>query len=213
MSTKIIIADEHEIFVVGLNHILKSNSEFEIRECFNNGKQVLEFLKEGYDADLLIFDFILPIMDGFQMLGHLQRNFPSLKTLVLSRQYNDNHLQLCRQLGADGLVPKNTSVEELMESINCVLKGQDYFCESQEKQANTSSEDGFCIKMAKDFCLSLREIEILRLILSQYENDEISEKLSLSPFTIRTHRRNIFKKIGVKNWAGLVVLVKNSECF
>jgi DNA-binding CsgD family transcriptional regulator len=57
--------------------------------------------------------------------------------------------------------------------------------------------------------LSKREVDIIQLILNQYESTEIADKLNLSPLTVKTHRKNIFRKLGVRNLAGLVALVKD----
>jgi DNA-binding NarL/FixJ family response regulator len=209
MGTKIIIADDHELFASGLNQILKSNPSYQLNGCFSNGKQVIDYLSSGYSADLLILDLNMPVMDGVQVMGHLQRNYPKMKKLVLSMHRTKSSVELCKNLGADGMIGKDASLQVLLDSIQSILNGEDYFKDLPNSGLG-KDEEGIYKKLADQFQLSKREIEVIQLIINQYESNEIAEKLNLSPFTVRTHRRNIFEKLGVRNLAGLVSFLKNS---
>jgi DNA-binding NarL/FixJ family response regulator len=212
MRTKIIIADDHEMFASGLKQILNTNPNYHLGDCFSNGKQVLDYLDQGYSADLLILDLNMPVMDGVQVMGHLQRNYPGLKKLVLSMHRTNSTIELCKNLGADGMIGKDAPLQELLDSIQSIIKGDIYF--NDLPVGNDNKEvDGFYKKLAKQYHLSKRETEVLQLIINQFENDEIAEKLNLSRFTVRTHRRNIFEKLGVRNLAGLVTFLKKSSDF
>jgi DNA-binding NarL/FixJ family response regulator len=210
MRTKIIIADDHEIFVSGLKQILNAFPNYHLGDCFRNGKQVLDYLNQGYAADLLIMDLNMPVMDGFQVMGHMQRNYPNVKKLVLSMYRTVSTIELCKNLGADGMIGKDAPLQVLLESVQSILQGGFYFNELPVSDDNIE-DDGFYITLAKQYHLSKRETEVLQLIINQFETDEIAEKLNLSRFTIRTHRRNIFEKIGVRNLAGLVTFMKKSS--
>lgn len=212
MRTKIIIADDHEMFASGLKQILNSNPNYHLGACFNNGRQVLEYLDQGYDADLLILDLNMPVMDGLQVMGHLQRNYPGLKKLVLSMHRTNSTIELCKNLGADGMVGKDAPLQVLLDSIQSIIAGNIFFNELPESK-NSIEDDGFYKKLAKQYHLSKRETEVIQLIINQFETDEIAEKLNLSRFTVRTHRRNIFEKLGVRNLAGLVTFLKKSSDF
>ena len=212
MRTKIIIADDHEMFASGLKQILNSNPNYHLGACFNNGRQVLDYLDQGYSADLLILDLNMPVMDGVQVMGHLQRNYPSLKKLVLSMHRTVSSVELCKNLGADGMIGKDAPLQVLLDSIQSIIKGDIYFKEMPVSNDN-KEDDGFYKKLAKQYHLSKRETEVLQLIINQFETDEIAEKLNLSLFTIRTHRRNIFEKLGVRNLAGLVTFLKKPSDF
>lgn len=208
MGTKIIIADDHELFATGLNQILKSDPRYQLNGCFSNGKQVIDYLASGYFADLIILDLNMPVMDGVQVMGHLQRNYPKMKKLVLSMHKTASSVELCKNLGADGMVGKDVPLQELLESIQTILNGDEYFKDLPNLKPE-KEEEGFYKKLANQFHLSKRETEIIQLIINQYESNEIAEKLNLSQFTVRTHRRNIFEKLRVRNLAGLVSFLKN----
>jgi len=212
MGTKIIIADDHELFASGLNQILKTNSSYQLKGCFSNGKQVIDYLDQGYCADLLILDLNMPVMDGVQVMGHLQRNYPKVKKLVLSMHRTDSSVALCKNLGADGMVGKDAPLQVLLDSIQSIIEGDEYFKDLPDTKSD-KGEEGFYKKLAKQYHLSKRETEVIQLIINQFENNEIAEKLNLSQFTVRTHRRNIFEKLGVRNLAGLVSFLKNSPDF
>lgn len=212
MRTKIIIADDHEIFASGLKQILNANPNYNLGDCFRNGKQVLDYLDQGYAADLLIMDLNMPVMDGTQVMGHLQRKYPNVKKLVLSMHRNFSTIELCKKLGADGMIGKDAPLQVLLESIQSIIKGEIYF-NDLPIGINNKEDDGFYKKLAKQFHITKREIEVLQLIINQFENDEIAEKLNLSRFTVRTHRRNIFEKLGVRNLAGMVTFLNKSLDF
>ncbi|WP_373519982.1 response regulator [Aquiflexum sp.] len=212
MRTKIIIADDHEMFASGLKQILNTNPNYHLGNCFSNGKQVLDYLDQGYSADLLILDLNMPVMDGVQVMGHLQRNYPNVKKLVLSMHRTVSTVELCKNLGADGMIGKDAPLQVLLESIQSIIKGGIYFNDLPVGNDNIE-DDGFYKKLAKQYHLSKRETEVLQLIINQFETDEIAEKLNLSRFTVRTHRRNIFEKLGVRNLAGLVTFLKKSTDF
>jgi DNA-binding NarL/FixJ family response regulator len=213
MRTKIIIADDHEVFASGLKQILNSNPNYQMGGCFNNGKQVLDYLDQGYSADLLILDLNMPVMDGVQVMGHLQRNYPSVKKLVLSLHNSASTVALCKNLGADGMIGKDAPLQMLLDSIQSIIKGERNFIDLPVSNNKENEGHGFYEKLAKQYHLSKREIEVIQLILNQFETNEIAEKLNLSLFTVRAHRRNIFEKLGVRNLAGLVTFLKESSDF
>lgn len=208
MRTKIIIADDHELFAKGLNQILTSNPSYQLNGWFSNGKQVIDYFANGYSADLLILDINMPVINGVQVMGHLQRNYPKVKKLVLSMHRTSSSVELCKNLGAHGIVGKDEPLQVLLDSIHSILNGEEYFKDLPSLKSE-KEDDGFYKKLAKQFHLSKRETEIIQLILNQYESNEIAEKLNLSQFTVRTHRRNIFEKLRVRNLAGLVSFLKN----
>nr|MBI1228965.1 response regulator [Cytophagales bacterium] len=212
MRTKIIIADDHEIFASGLKEILNTNPNYHLGDCFRNGKQVLDYFDQGYTADLLILDLHMPIMDGVQVMGHMLRDYPNVKKLVLSMHRTDSTIELCKNLGADGMIGKDAPIQVLLESIQSIIKGGIFFNDTPASN-NNIEKDGFYNMLAKQYYISKREIEVLQLILNQFETNEISEMLNLSPYTVKTHRRNIFEKLGVRNLAGLVNLLKKFTDF
>ncbi|MCH6235060.1 response regulator transcription factor [Cognataquiflexum rubidum] len=208
MSTQIIIADDHELFASGLDNLVSTDPNLKVIAHCRNGKEVLAYLENGIKVDFLILDLNMPVMDGIQLLGHLHRDYPHIKKLVISMHHTESSIALCKTLGADGFIGKDSSLNELLDAVHVILDGGKFFKESFQEVFDTEGK-GFYEKLIYHYKLSKREVDIIQLIINQYESTEIADKLNLSPLTVKTHRKNIFRKLGVRNLAGLVALVKD----
>jgi len=209
MNRSIAIVDDHELFLLGLVHLVEDNIKVPVIGKFRNGQEVLYFLEEGHDIDLLIMDLNMPVMDGTTLLTKLGKEYPHVKKLVLSMHADSKTISQCRDLGADGYISKDVVWSDLEEAINEILDGGNYFI--TEDVVNKSDSNNFKFEHITDrYHLTKREMQILQLILNEYLTSEIAEKLYASPYTIKTHRKNIFKKMGVNNIAGMVTLLNHA---
>jgi len=209
MKKTILIADDHDLFAGGLKLILETMPNFEMIGKVSNGKELIEFLENHEHIDLLALDLHMPLMDGMQVLPFLQRNFPSIHVLVVTGQHTTATMELCRNLGAKGFIGKDASLPIFKEALQEVAEGREYFqpvrtgMPNRNHVLNNSFE-----RLRETFKLSSREIEIIQLILHQQDTNTIAEKLHLSPLTVKTHRKNIFKKLRINNVVGLMNLLK-----
>lgn len=204
---QIIIVDDHEIFAYGLKHILESNLGLHSCLHFPNANAALEYLKNGGGADLVILDLYMPEMNGFEFLEQAMEMAPKLKVLVVSMQYSFSNISLCQKLGAVGFVRKDSSLKDMIDAVKSTLAGLEYFPVEQgglpEELIGNAVE-----RICKLYKLSRSEIKIVDLLLEQKNYKEIAEELHLSPLTVRTHKKNIYRKFGVRNLAGIVGLLK-----
>lgn len=209
MNRSIAIVDDHELFLLGLVHLMEENLKVPIIGKFRNGQEVLFFLEQGHDIDLLIMDLNMPVMDGTTLLTKLGKEYPHVKKLVLSMHADSKTISLCKDLGADGYISKDVVWSDLKEAINEILGGGNYFI--TEDMVNMSDPYNFQFEHITDrYHLTKREMQILQLSLNEYLTTEIAEKLFASPYTINTHRNNIFKKMGVSNLAGMLTLLNQA---
>jgi DNA-binding NarL/FixJ family response regulator len=119
--------------------------------------------------------------------------------------YSESHLiQKAKEYGANGYQLKNCSRDELWQNIRLVYQGIDCF---PYQQAIAKNEFNDKDQFLKQFKLTSREMEVLRLIKLDYTNHQIAETLSLSIYTIETHRKNIMQKLGLKKPAELVKFI------
>ncbi|WP_373523806.1 response regulator [Aquiflexum sp.] len=207
MSKRILIADDHELFSSGLESLLCKNPDYLVVSHFKNGKEVQTFFDDGGKSDLLVLDLNMPVMDGIQLLTYLQRNHLSIKVLIVSMHQTESSVNLCKTLGAKGFVSKDSHLKILLNGVEEILEGGEYF-QDVFREEITESGSGFYERLMMEYNLTKREVDIIQLILNQYESNEIAEKLFLSPLTVKTHRKNIFRKLGVRNLTGLVALMK-----
>jgi DNA-binding NarL/FixJ family response regulator len=212
MSKTILIADDHELFSSGLESLLCKNPNYLVTAHFKNGKEVQTFFDKGGQADLLVLDLNMPVMDGIQLLTYLQRKFNQLKILIVSMHKTESSITLCKKLGAKGYISKDAHLTLLLEAVEEILEEGEYFQEII-KNEELGANKGFYERMMSEYNLTNREMDIIQLILNQYESNEIAEKLFLSPLTVKTHRKIIFRKLGVRNLTGLVALIKEQPNF
>jgi DNA-binding NarL/FixJ family response regulator len=187
---KIVIVDDHQMFLDGMISVLSNNEGFEVLFVENSAKRALVKIKEN-TPDIVITDISMPEMNGIEFIKILKKEFPEIKILVVSMFEN-----ILSFKNIDGFLLKDTDKENLIQVINeIVLHNKKHFA----GELNNENSIDF-----KKSILSQREKEIIRLIAKEYTTDEIADKLILSKHTVEAHRKNIFFKLQVKNIAGLI---------
>ena len=126
MKYKLIIADDHQMFIDGLMSILKEAPELEVETTFKNGTQVIKYLDiNGVDdLHLLVTDLTMPEIDGIELNSIVKDNYPTLKTLVVSMHIDGSMIDTLIRNNVDGYVPKNAEKEELLEAIRTIVGGE-----------------------------------------------------------------------------------------
>ncbi len=202
MKYKLIIADDHQMFIDGLMSILKDAPEFDVITTFKNGAQVIKYLdiNGADDLHLLVTDLTMPEIDGIELNSIVKNNYPTLKTLVVSMHIDGGMIDTLIRNNVDGYVPKNAEKEELLEAIHTIIKGEKYFS-TEIKRAYTDAM--FENKKQAEISLTDREKEVLKLIAEENTTQEIADTLFLSKHTIESYRKNLISKLQVKNLAGL----------
>lgn len=199
---KIIIADDHTMFLQGIVSLLENEEGIIVLGKATNGNEVFKII-EKISPDIILLDISMPEMDGIEVTKRLKDKYPSIKILILSTHSNVQIIAKLIRMGVDGYLLKNAEKKELLHAIHTLQKGETYFCkEVLVKNDGNNSK----IKSNTFFIteLSNREKEILILIAQEFTGAEIAEKTFISLNTVNTHRRNLISKLNVKNTAGLV---------
>jgi len=199
---KILIADDYRMVATGVEAILLTNDSFEIAGVVENGLQVLDFLiKES--VDLVVMDINMPEMDGIQCTKQIKESYPHIKVIILTMYNRKRFIGELISVGADGCVLKSNSGLELITAIQRAMDGKTYYDHVNEFIDHSEQKN--------EYQLSDREIEIIVLISENYTSKEISEQLFISEHTVKTHRKNIFRKAKVTNSDELVQLAINQK--
>lgn len=202
---KVILADDHQMFLDGLASLLAQLQDVEVIATANSGKEVMEKLT-GLSPDLVIVDINMPVMNGLETTRKIKEKHPHIKVLGLTME---NDLQLVTgmlEAGASGYILKNTGKTELELALRQVMKGEPYLSQTISNQLAQNLLRNFQQKNeVEDPLKSLteRELEILKLIALEHSNSEIADLLFISPKTVETHRKNLMRKIEVKNSLGV----------
>ena len=198
----IIIADDHKMFVDGLRSILEQEDDLHIVHTTSTGGEVLKYLKinQNEQIDLLITDLNMPGMDGIALNKNIKKDFPGIKTLVISMLEDGAKIKSLTEDEVNGYLSKNAEQKELLKAIRQILLGENYFSTHIQSiliQSLTNS------RKASEIRLTQREKEVLQLIAKEHTTQEIADMLFLSKHTIESYRKNLINKLEVRNLAGL----------
>ncbi len=199
---KIIIADDHQIVLEGLASLLENEAGIEIVDKVFDGEQVMKVLAID-SVDIAVLDIEMPRLNGIETTKKIVEQYPDVKVLILTMHKETDIILGLLDAGASGFVLKNRGKEELIDAINCIALGDQYFGETVT-QALIDSRNKEKSKKTHKFILTRREKEVLQWIVNGDTTPQIAEKLFIAPSTVETHRRNLIDKTGVANSKALI---------
>lgn len=204
-KTKLLLVDDHQMFLDGLSEILSQEPSISIVGTAKNGKVALELLQE-LDVDIIISDLSMPEMDGEELMSITKKEYPKVKTILLTMHDGGDKITSLIKGGADSYLYKNASKNELLEAIEIVSSGEQYFSPKIQKALLDNIVPGREATKTEDIKegLTEREIQILVMISEEYTQKEIADKLFISPNTVIYHKRKLMLVLDVKSVAGLV---------
>jgi two-component system nitrate/nitrite response regulator NarL len=199
MITRVLIVDDHAIMLDGLEALLSRQENLIIVAKTTNPHFALSYLRKE-KIDVLITDYSMPEMSGTALLTEAKKINPGLKTIVLSMHDEVPLVQEILSRGADGYILKKYTQQEILQALQIVVQGGQYWSpeinqlliRGLNKADETATE------------LSIREIEVLKLLVQELTTKQIAEKLFVSERTIETHRKNLLRKTSSKNIVGLI---------
>lgn len=193
---KILIADDHSIVRAGLQRILADECDIEILGEATNYHEVLSMLRT-VSPDVVILDISMPGRNGLEILKEIKSIHKAVKVLIFSMHPEDRYAVRAIKSGAAGYVSKESDVEELVEAIRRVDKGNRYISSALAEKLATDVLDETEKPPYKN--LSDREFQVLRMIALGKSIKEIAEELTLSPSTIASFRVRILMKLQLKS--------------
>ena len=202
-SVKIMLVDDHVLVRDGIKALLENKNTFEVIAEASNGKEALDSLPI-YQPDLLIVDIRMPEMNGNELITIVSKQYPTIKTLILSMHDAQEYVLESIEAGADGYMLKGASKPEFLKALETISTGGKYFSGDissillnglKHKDTSTSSKKD----VENIFNLTKREKQVLSIIVKGKSNKEIAEELNVSKRTAEVHRFNLMKKLKVKN--------------
>ena len=215
MSYKIMLADDHKLVRSGLKKIIDDEADLSVVAEAGNGQEVLELL-DKIDVDLIIMDFNMPILNGIETTIEIRKRGNETKILLLTMHESEVLVMDGLSAGINGFLYKDDDIDELLLAVKNIISGKDYFNEEiKEKilnfhRSNKKFDSYHELSKAK-IPLTKREMEIVTLIGKGLNSSQIGEKLFISSFTVIKHRKNILKKLGFKNFAEVVLYLKENK--
>jgi two-component system, NarL family, nitrate/nitrite response regulator NarL len=218
-TIKILLLDDHQIILDGLRTMLANEKNILICGACISG---IDALKNALinKPDIIITDWMMPDMSGFDFINNLKSYKIPSKILVLSMAASSNVIQDAIQAGANGFIMKqNATREEIMKAITQLTENKDYYTTEVLYTLNSKTKPhGVHHEVSFDnldiSVLSKSELQTLQLFADGFTNKEISEKLSVDTRTIEKHKSNIKVKLNLKSNVDMIKFaIKNNICY
>ncbi|WP_028114776.1 response regulator transcription factor [Ferrimonas kyonanensis] len=203
---KIIIADDHPLFRQALTSVL--GARFEGVSLFEADSidELDKLLDSHSDAELLLLDLNIPNAHGFNTLIRIRSQRPELAVIVISGQEDHQTIAQSMRCGAAGFVPKSQPVALMLEAVEAVVMGQQWW--PQGVDLSGDGDDDMARRIAS---LSPRQHRILLMFADGLLNKQIANELGLSEATIKAHASAIFLKLGVRTRTQAVIAMKQLQ--
>ena len=190
MKLRILIADDHQLFVEGIRRALEREDDFVVVGEASNGAEVLPLIGRT-DPDLVLLDVQMPKMDGLTCVTQIRERFPKVKVVMLSVFSDAEHIELALSRGACGYILKTIDPADLAGALRQSIAGTvfhavGYPAVTAESEAHAAG-------------LTNRELAILRAVANGLPNRSIAKELWITEQTVKFHLTNIYRKLGVAN--------------
>ncbi|HEV2713713.1 MAG TPA: response regulator transcription factor [Terriglobales bacterium] len=213
---RIVIADDHPIFRDGLRRLLEAEPDLKVIGEAQDGTEAVKLARQ-LKPDILLLDLAMPRMPGLEALREMSSgsNSNAVRVILLTAAAEKKQIVEALQLGARGVVMKDSATQLLLKSIHTVMAGE--YWVGRESVSNlvqylrslvqSSGEEA----RQKKFGLTPRELEIVSTVVAGYSNKEIAEYCKISEDTVKHHLSNIFDKLGVSTRLELALFAVNQS--
>lgn len=199
--TTLILADDHQLVAEGLQRILES--EFDVVGIANDGFALIQAVRD-VSADVIVCDISMPGLNGLDALEELRKEHPNIKVVMLSMHHNVNYAQQALEAGALGYVLKASAPEELILAVRAAAMGHTFISSDIAGEVLQAMRRGEAAQASPIDRLSLRQREILRLLVDGHSAKKIASQLGISPRTVEFHKYTMMESIGVSSSAELI---------
>jgi len=203
MSTRIFLADDHEVMREGLCALLRKYPEIEVVGQAADGRSTIKMVRELL-PDIVIMDIGMPNLNGVEATRRIVHEFPDIKVMALSTHSDRLMVAKMLEAGASGYMLKESAFSELINGIKAIEQNKTYLC---PQVANVVLNDYVNLlsdpKRVKGDVLTKREREVLQLVAEGRTSKTIAAELNVSVKTIDSHREHIMKKLGIRSIARL----------
>jgi len=211
---KIMLADDHTLVREGFKKILDSFEEFTVVAEASTGAEVIAKLNDT-SPDIIVLDYNMPELNGVEATEKIREINENVKILILTMHDNETIIFDGISAGINGYLYKEAEMDELELAINTIISGKDYYSEGVKDKIIRFHKDrkkGKFYELTKSkIPLTKREIEIIAHVAQGMNSHEIGDKLFISSFTVVKHRKNILKKLHMKNLAEVVNFAKGNN--
>ena len=210
--TRIVIADDHPIFRDGLKRLLESEREFKVVGEACEGIDAVTLVQQ-LKPDVLLLDLAMPRRAGLDALREMGNEPVSPRVILLTAAAEKHQIVEALQLGARGVVLKDSATQILLKSIRAVMSGE--YWVGRESVSNLVQylrnlvDSSVNDPRKKKYGLTPRELEVISAVVAGFANKEIAQHFKISEDTVKHHLSNIFDKLGVSTRLELALFAVN----
>ncbi|MGA2949383.1 MAG: response regulator transcription factor [Candidatus Sulfotelmatobacter sp.] len=210
----IAIADDHPIFRDGLRRLLEAEPNLKVVGEASDGAEAVKIVRQ-LKPDILLLDLAMPKHPGLEALRDLSVgvNSTPVRVILLTAAAEKSQIVEALQLGARGVVLKDSATQLLIKAIQTVMSGE--YWVGRESVSNMMQYLRTLVQSSRDeaqqktFRLTPRELDIVSAVVAAYSNKEIAECLKITEDTVKHHLSNIFDKLGVSTRLELALFAVN----
>jgi two-component system response regulator NreC len=205
MTIRLVLVDDHSIVRTGLRMLLEGEQDVQITGEAGTAREAIALIDE-LRPDVVLMDIGLPDLTGIDATREIKRLHPQVAIVALTIHEDEQYFFRMLEAGASGYVPKRAAPEELITAIRAAAEGEVYLYPSLAKLLVRDYLAGEVATKSPPTLngLTSREEEVLACLAEGASNDEIAQKLNISPKTVARHRENIMGKLNLHSRTELV---------
>lgn len=196
---RVMIVDDHHLVRQGLRQLLEREFNIQVVAEAADGQEAIETAGR-LPLDVVVMDIEMPGINGIEATGRIRTDYPGTQVVMLSMHSDPVLIQQAFEQGAKGYVLKKSIGVDLIKAIHTVCRGVTYHSQSIEQSEYAVEQPPHSTTLQ----LTLREREVLRLIVAGNTNQQIAETLRISLKTVEVHRSNLMAKLGTHNLPDLI---------
>lgn len=199
---RVLIADHQPIVNYGIRMLFENSNDIKIVSTANTAKQLINYLKKG-NVDLVLMSMDLPDKNGITILRTIKKNYNNVRVIIFTAQPENIYATSGIRAGASGFLSKSATTSTIKKAILKVYKGGMYVTNTMAQKLTFDKNQNDTDLYQK---LSVREIEVLKLICNGKKNNEIANELNINPKTVSTYKSRLMVKLNVTNLISLIDL-------
>lgn len=199
-AVRIVVADDHPVVRFGVKNMLMNDPGFEVVAEAVDGEDAITQAME-HEPDVLLLDLAMPKLPGLEAMRAIMSKTPRVKIVLLTSTISTQQVIEALQIGARGVVLKDSVAEDLGEAIRAVTSG-DYWIGGERvvnllQALHGLMQQAAAVPERKTFGLTARELEVVQCIVEGCSNKDIAKQFNISEETVKRHLSNTFDKTGV----------------
>ena len=205
MVYKVLIVDDHLMVREGLKLLVETSDKYSIIGEAQNGKEAIT-LTESLNPDVILMDLYMPVMSGLDAIKEIKRVEPNMPIVILTTYNEDKLMAEGIKAGAQGYLLKDTSLENLFQTMDSVIQGETLL--QPEIEARIKKYE-FAEKMMPKVKLTQKELTILQAVSQGFTSKEIANDIGIAERTVKARLTSIYNKLGVDTRAEAVAVAIN----